>query len=50
MAVGGPRRRWRARPAAVGEYAYARPGAGASYLLGAIEHDEAWHGYTVLRG
>ena len=25
-------------------------GAGASYLLGEIEHDEAWRGYTVLRG
>ena len=25
-------------------------GAGASYLLGAIEHDEAWCGYTVLSG
>jgi len=24
--------------------------AGASYLLGTIEHDEAWHGYTVLCG
>ena len=34
MAMGGPRR-WRARPAAAGEYEYAR-GAGASYL-GAID-------------
>ena len=28
MAVGGLRRQWRARPAAVGEYAYVRPGPG----------------------
>ena len=35
MVVGGPRRRWRVRPAAAREYAYMR-GAEASYL-GAID-------------
>ena len=46
MAVGGPRRRWRVRPEATGEYAYAR-GTGASYL-GAI--DRARRGMAWVYG
>ena len=52
MAVGGPWRRCCARPAAAGEYAYARGarGAGASYL-GAIDaFDRARQGMAWVYG
>ena len=47
-APGGGGARGRQPPGSMGTRAC---GVGASYyLLGAIEHDEAWRGYTVLRG